>query len=112
MRVCYTTEDDRRTDKYKTLSWPISSAGYTWDKQKLTDQGLAPEKTFISRVAVVAKPKINKVIDDYASMEVEYIKYHEFLRKDQNIQSPDIDTHIRFDGEGSGQPSDELLNGA
>ena len=110
MRVCYTTEDDRRTDKYKTLSWPISSAGYTWDKQKLTDQGLAPEKTFISRVAVVAKPKINKVIDDYASMEVEYIKYH-VSRKDQNIQSPDIDTHIRFDGEGSGNKY-ELLNGA
>jgi len=112
VRVSYTTADDRNKTKYKTLNWPINSAGFTWDKAKLTQQGLPPETTFINAVAVVAKPKVNNFVDDYANLEVEYIKYHEALKKDQNIQSPDIDTRIRCDGEGSAQPTNELLTGA
>jgi len=44
VRVCYSTEDNRNALKYKTLSWPISSAGFTGTSKSLPTRVLRRRK--------------------------------------------------------------------
>ena len=112
VRVEYTTKGQPNQVRYKTLSWTVNGVGATFNNQKLIDQGLPPDTTYISRFAIIAKPKVNQFVDDYGGLEVDQLSYHEFLNKDKNTQFPVVDLKIFTDGGGAGVVSDELLNGA
>jgi len=98
-------------DGIKTL--PLRITGYDshgfatvlYDASDLRNEGLDPAKHItILRIAVVAKPKINPHIDDFASVDVRDVKYRQYLS--QEILSP-VDNLTVRDGN-----DDELLNGA
>lgn len=75
IRVEYRNINQLRTKLYKTLG--PATKGYP--TQSLRDLDLDPEINKILRLAVVAKPKVNNVVDDYAYLDVNKMQYHVFL---------------------------------
>jgi hypothetical protein len=109
VRVQYRTNFDI---KYVTL--PLQKTGGTEDggyaivsysADDLKKFGLQPLYTHIIRIAVVAKPQVNNLIDDYADMNVKNFQYAPFTTK--KLVTPLLDFDTRTDTEG-----DPLLTGA
>lgn len=75
IRVEYRNINQLRAKLYKTLG--PATKGYS--VQSLRDLDLDPEINKILRFAVVAKPQINKVVDDYAYLDLNKMQYHVFL---------------------------------
>ena len=109
VRVQYRTNFDV---KYVTL--PLQKTGGTeaggysivsYSADDLKKFGLQPLYTYIIRIAVVAKPQVNGLIDDYADMNINNFQYAPFTTK--KLVSPLLDFDTRTDTTG-----DPLLNGA
>ena len=81
IRIEYRNINQLRKKLYKTLG--PATKGYS--VQSLRDLDLDPELNKILRFAVVAKPQINQLVDDYAYLDVNKMQYHVFLDPNLDI---------------------------
>jgi len=112
VRVEYANKTTPTQHRFKTLNWDNNSVGFTFDSQNLSRQGLPAESTIIYRFGIVAKPKLFKYLNDYASMEIQEFRYHDYLSSDRDTQVPQKNLNVIIDGGGNGNCTDELLLGA
>lgn len=93
LRVEYSDISYPNKKLYKTLG---TKTGYGRDA--LLNLGLSPGTCKILRFAVIVKPIINKVIDDFGLATVSKMQYHRFPDSSREINNPvDISLEVRLD---------------
>jgi hypothetical protein len=89
-----------KTLPLKTNGW--DNQGFACSKYTLKDYGILSYSAQVLRIAIIAKPKENKYVDDYANLELRNFGYS--LSQTSKPVSPDDDLAIR---DGS---SETLIN--
>jgi len=106
VRVEYLDAYNGINQRMKTL--PLTASGdrqfieVRYDRDTLKKHGLDPFKVRIMRVAIVAKAKQNKYVDDYANVEVKNFRYKvqsndKFLQPDEDLAIKDINSDDLID---------------
>jgi hypothetical protein len=80
LRVEYRNINSPKQKLYKTLG--VAKA---YPAAALRALGLDPEINKILRVAAVAKPQINRYVDDYAYVDINKMQYHIFVNPSREI---------------------------